>query len=337
MLIKDIETTNFRLLGTKSFEFYQGLTVIFGDNATGKTSLLEAIGYSMRAKSIVHAKDCEVPTFGCSTFSVSSKLEGEKNITSSVYWDERKTVRVNGKPVRSGKELMDAMKMVAITPATSQIATGSPSARREFLDDTASQINPTWASIITDYRATVTERNAWLKNEFGGRNMLEVLTDSIIKLGTQLRSIREQVAVELKDGLLEEKMSFSFTSSGELTQQEFSRVFQKEKAREQTIIGPHKDDWSLTLDGHQVDRFASTGQARKVTLTLKLAQARLISRMTCIEPIILADDLFAELDKENGKLALTQMESFGQVFITCAQKPPQGNYILMESNSWANR
>jgi DNA replication and repair protein RecF len=324
------------LLGSKSFELKRGLTIIFGDNATGKTSLLEAIGYALRAKSIIHAKDYEVPTFGCSNFSVSSNLEGEKNLTTTVSWDERKSVRLNGKPVRSGKELIDAMKMVAITPATSLIATGSPRARREFLDDTASQINPSWASVISDYRTTVTERNAWLKNEFGGRKMLEVLTDNIIKFGTQVRIIREQVANELKESLFEEKIAFSFTSSGNLTQQEFTKVYQKEKAREQTIIGPHKDDWSLMLDNHQVDRFASTGQARKVTLTLKLAQAKLIRRITGIEPIILADDLFAELDKARGKQALIQMEAFGQVLITCAQKPPDGNYVLIESNSWAN-
>lgn len=336
MLIKELETTNFRLLCSKSFEFGQGLTVIFGDNATGKTSLLEAIGFALRAKSILNAKDYEIPTFGNCSFSVLSNLEGEKSVSTIINWDQRKTVRLNSKPVRSGKELMEALKMVAITPATSEIATGSPSARREFLDDTASQINQTWASIISDYKTTVTERNAWLKNEFGGRNMLEVLTDGIIRLGNQVRSIREQVALELKGSLLEEKIAFSYTSSGDLTANQFAQAFPKEKAREQTIMGPHKDDWSLLLDNRQVDRFASTGQARKVTLTLKLAQAKLIKRMTGIEPIILADDLFAELDKARGELALNQMESFGQAFITCAQKPPNGNYVLIESNSWAS-
>ena len=312
------------------------MTVVYGNNATGKTSLLEAIGYAMRAKSIVHAKDFEVPTFGCSDFSVLAKLEGEKSISSTVSWNERKTVQLNGKSVRSGKELVDAMKMVAITPATSQIATGAPSARREFLDDTASQINPHWANSISDYRVTVTERNAWLKNEFGGKNMFEVLTENIIKLGSEVRKIREQVWQELKISVEEEKIAFIYTSSGELTTENFRKMFSKEKAREQTLVGPNKDDWSLNLSGRQVDRFASTGQARKVTLALKLAQARLITRLTGVEPIILADDLFAELDKSRACEALTQMESFGQTFITCAQKPPDGNYFLIESNSWAN-
>lgn len=336
MLIKEIQTTSFRLLGSKHFEFDTGVTVIFGNNATGKTSLLEAIGYAMRAKSIIHSKDYEVPTFGSSSFAVSAKLEGEKNISTTVCWDERKTVQMNGKSVRSGKELVEVMKMVAITPATSQIATGAPSARREFLDDTASQINSGWANTISDYRSTLTERNAWLKNEFGGRNMFEVLTDSIIKLGTQVREIREQVVQELRMSLAEERIAFNFTSSGDLSKDEFRKVFPKEKAREQTVIGPNKDDWSLNLSSHQVDRFASTGEARKVTLALKLAQARLIARLTGIEPIILADDLFAELDKSRASQALTQMESFGQAFITCAQMPPQGNYVLIESNSWAD-
>ncbi|NTU60938.1 MAG: DNA replication/repair protein RecF [Caldiserica bacterium] len=228
------------------------------------------------------------------------------------------------------------MKMVAITPATSLIATGSPSARREFLDDTASQINPYWANSISDYRVTVTERNAWLKNEFGGRNMFEMLTESVIKLGIEVRKIREQVWQELKISLEEEKIAFNLASSGNLTVADFAKVYPKEKAREQTLIGPNKDDWSLSLSGHQVDRFASTGEARKVTLALKLAQARLITRLTGVEPIILADDLFAELDKSRACQALTQMESFGQAFITCAQKPPAGNYFLIESNTWAS-
>lgn len=337
MIVTELQTTNFRLLGTRTFQFNAGATVVFGNNATGKTSMLEAIGYCLRARSVIGAKDLEIPTFGQTCFGSKARLEGEKSLTSSIEWDGRKAVRINDKPVRSSRELVENFKMVAVTPSTSLISTGPPSARREFLDETASQINPTWASTISEYRSVLTERNAWLKSGSGGRDLLEVLTESIITLGTQLRKIREEVASSITEFISEENLSFSCTLRGVLSKAEFSKAFAQEQAREQTVLGPHKDDWALNLNGHQVDRFASTGEARRVTLILKLAQAKLIRQKTNVEPVILADDLFGELDEGRSQDALKQMNQFRQVFITCAQKPPDGEYTLIESDKWASR
>ena len=337
MLTKELSVTNFRLLGTRSFSFEQGTTVIFGSNATGKTSLLEAIGYCLRAKSLIGAKDYEIPTFGGNCFLLEAKLEGEKSVGVKISWEGRKSVQINGKPVRSSRELVENFKMVSITPATSLIATGTPSARREFLDDTASQINPSWSATISEYRSTLTERNAWLKSENGDRSLFEVLTESLIKTGIEVRKIRNEVSEMISRYIEVEDIEFTCTQKGELTRKEFAKVYSQEKAREQTVIGPHKDEWTLNLKSHQVDRFASTGEARRVTLSLKLAQANLITEKTGVEPIILADDLFAELDSERAQTALRQMQSFKQAFITCAQKPPQGDYTLLESDTWANQ
>lgn len=336
MIVSELQTTNFRLLGTCIFKFNEGATVVFGSNATGKTSMLEAIGYCLRARSVIGAKDMEIPTFGQTFFSSWAKLEGEKNLTSSIEWDGRKIVRVNDKPVRSSRELVENFKMVAITPSTSLISTGPPSARREFLDDTASQINPSWANTISEYRSVLTERNAWFRSGSGCRDLMEVLTESIIVLGSKLRNIRDEVSSLITEFISNENLSFTCSIKGTLSKSEFSKAFAQEQAREQTVLGPHKDDWALNLNGHQVDRFASTGESRRVTLILKLAQARIIKQKTGVEPVILADDLFGELDESRSEDALKQMSQFRQVFITCAQKPPEGEYTLIESDKWAN-
>jgi len=104
-----------------------------------------------------------------------------------------------------------------------------------------------------------------------------------------------------------------------------------ERARGMTLIGPHRDDCFFVLDGKRVDKFASTGEARSVMLTVKIAQADLISKVSGIEPLLLADDLLAELDRERQEEALKLLSKYCQSFLTCACKTPEGSYNLIRT------
>ncbi len=310
-----------------------GINVIFGPNASGKTSVLEGIGYCLRGRSIVNALDLDVPTFGQSTFEVSITLEGDSKRSVSIHYDGRKCIRVDGKAVRSSKELLEAFKLVAMTPATSQTALGPPALRRDFIDETASQLNPNWAMVVTDYRATLKDRNALLKRGDNPK-LHELLTDRIIELGTKLRQIREEVIDKLNALAAQKGITVHIASDKELSEEAFRRVSKEEAQREQTLLGPHRDDCYFALSGKRVEHFASTGEARSVMITLKLAQADTICSICGVQPFILADDLTAELDKGRQGEVLHLLSKYSQVIITCANMAPPGDYNLIEAEKW---
>ena len=333
MIVESVKTTYFRLLRDLSLNFLPGINVLLGANATGKTSILEAIGYCLRGRSIIGANDMEIPSFGIAEFNVDVTVNNGSKQNIKVAYDGHKVIHVNAKAVRSTKELFDAFKLVAMTPANSLIATGPPSGRRDFLDDTAAQLSPVWAGVVTEYRATLQDRNALLKRG-NVPGLMEVLTLKLVEYGLDLRRIRQEVTESLRKSLFTQGIDIELVEKGELSVEEFRKVAREEQARGLTILGPHRDECSFLLMNKRVERYASTGEARRVMFLLKLAQADLIKRLSSQEPIILADDLLAELDPHNANEALTKLSVYPQVLLTCAQQPEPGNYTIIQSTSW---
>jgi len=329
-LISHLTTSGFRILDEFHIAFEPGLNVISGRNATGKTSILEAIGYCLRGRSILGSKDAETVTFGNSHFHITLETANPIRKPVNVNWQRRKTIYFGESPVKRARDLLDTFKMVFICPASVSMATGSPSGRRDFLDETASQINPEWANLVTEYRATVKDRNSLLSQEDLDSDLLEVLTTQIIKMGVKLREVRRVVADDIRNITKGDNIDIHIDDSRELSEEAFERKTRIERIRGRTLIGPHLDDCFFNLDEHRVDRFASTGEARRVTMILKLVQARIIHRRSGIEPFILADDLLAEFDTDNSSFALAELAKFSQVILTNAGINPDGNYNLIE-------
>ncbi len=336
-MIKTLETSGFRIFDDLKVELKPGLNIISGENATGKTSALEAVGYCLRGKSILSSKDFDVVTFGKDYFRIMLEFERSFKETITVFWDGRKRISIGEKPVRSARELMRRFKVVFVGPKSVDIALGSPSLRRGFLDETASQMNPEWAETISEYRATVKDRNSLLSNEFIDYDLLEVLTRQIIKIGTDLRAIRRAVAEDINSKVTADDIEVLIDDSKELSKETFGEKLYLEKIRKSTLIGPHRDDCYFVYRGNRVEKFASTGEARRITMVLKLASANMISEKSGIEPVILADDLLAELDEKNSLLALEKLREFSQVILTNAGSNPPGDYNLIRTEEWQNR
>ncbi|NLI40977.1 MAG: DNA replication/repair protein RecF [Caldisericales bacterium] len=331
MIVKELRASNFRLLEESFFEFRSGLNVIEGPNATGKTTILEAIGYCLRGKSMLGSQDVDAVSFGKDSFYLRTDFDQTTKSRVEVSFNGRKSVLLDGKPVRTSRALLEAFKVVTITPNSSLVAVGPPSHRRELLDDTASQINPSWAAVVSDFRVALSERNLALKND-RPQKLVDVMTLDFIALSRKLREARLEV-VKMMNGFMEKantKMDFGLLHPIEVD--DFARLLPAEKARGMTLIGPHRDDCFFVLDGKRVDKFASTGEARSVMLTVKIAQADLISKATGIEPLVLADDLLAELDRERQEAALGVLSRYCQSFLTCACKAPEGNYNLVRTS-----
>ena len=333
MIIKALTAENFRLLVSSSIEFEPGLNIIAGPNASGKTSVLEAIGYCLRGRSILGAEDEEVPTFGTASFYAKVNATNSKRNLIEANFDGKKTIKADGKSIRSFKELLDLFKLVVITPSSTATALGAPSLRRDFIDETASQISPLWANIINEYRSIVKDRNAMLKKDFS-KNLLDVLNAQLAQTGKALRNIRREVIGNLNLITIEKGIKIELTEHDQLADADFVKYKDAEKARGLTLIGPHRDDCAFILDDKRVEKFASTGEARTVILMLKAAQADLIHKISAIEPLILADDLFAELDKSRTEEVLVSMGKYSQVIVTCACEIPKVDCKIIQAGSW---
>lgn len=333
MIVTELNTENFRLLERSTVQFLPGLNAIVGPNATGKTSVLEAIGYCLRGRSVIGAQDEEIPTFGKTSFFCGISCTNSKRSKVEVAFDGRKSVKADGKSIRSSKELVDLFKLVVVSPSSTIIATGAPSLRRDFLDDTASQINPVWGNIVAEYRNTVKDRNALLKKDFSG-NLMDVLNTQLAQYGKSLREIRREIVGSLNTLCQNAQIKIELTEHDELGEKDFQKYLTPEKMRGITLIGPHRDECSFLLCGKRVERFASTGEARTVILALKTAQADLIGQISTSLPLILADDLIAELDKERAKEALDSLGKYPQVLLTCAGELPSIECNMIEANSW---
>lgn len=330
MIVKTLRASNFRLLEESSFEFRGGLNVIEGPNATGKTTILEAIGYCLRGKSMLGSQDIDAVSFGKDSFYLRTDFDQTTKSRVEVSFNGRKSVLLNGKPVRTSRALLEAFKVVTITPNSSLIAVGPPSHRRELLDDTASQINPVWSAVISDFRVALSERNLALKND-KPQKLVDVMTLDFIALSKKLREARLEVARMINNFMEKANTRMDFSPLHPIEIDDFARLLPAERARGMTLIGPHRDDCFFVLDGKRVDKFASTGEARSVMLTVKIAQADLISKVSGIEPLLLADDLLAELDGERQKEALKLLSKYCQSFLTCACKTPEGSYNLIRT------
>lgn len=333
MIVTELNTEYFRLLEHLSIQFVPGLNAIIGSNAAGKTSVLEAIGYCLRGRSVIGAQDEEIPTFGKTSFFSGIKCTNSKRGIVEVTFDGRKTVKADGKSIRSSKELVDLFKLVVVSPSSTIIATGAPSLRRDFLDDTASQINPVWGNIVAEYRNTAKDRNALLKKDFSG-NLVDVINMQLIKYGRSLREIRREIVASLNLLCQRTQIKIELIEHDELSEKDFQKYSTPEKMRGITLVGPHRDECSFLLQGKRVERFASTGEARTVILALKTAQADLIGQISTSLPLILADDLIAELDKERAKEALESLGKYPQVLLTCAGELPKIECNRIEANSW---
>ncbi len=304
--------------------------MISGPNASGKTSILESIGYCIRGKSILGSKDSDAVTFGRDRFNIRLETKSPTKKPVNVSWHGRKTICLGDQPIRRARDLLNIFKMVFICPGTVSIALGSPSGRRDFLDETASQINPEWANLVTEYRVTVKDRNSLLARDDCDPDLLVVLTNQIIEQGAELRRIRRLVAEDIRKLSIDFDVDIHIDDTSDLSTEAFVRKKAVEMIRGRTLVGPHRDDCHFSLSGKRVERFASTGEARRVIVLLKLAQARIIQRRSSIEPFVLADDILAELDSANSTFVLNELSKFSQVILTNAGVNPAGDYHLIE-------
>ena len=347
MKLTNLSANGFRNLSSGELSFSDGVNVICGENAQGKTNLIEAIWMFTGNASFRGSKPSQMIAFDKKTASVSIQFEDSTRIQDAfISIGEKKEMRLNGVPLSSSSEFCGHFYAVVFSPAHLSLVQEGPVYRRRFLDIAISQIRPQYGAYLSRYEKLIDQRNALLKQPYGDdilRTYLSVWDEQISKIGTILTSYRNdyitklsRIAAQVYDGLSGQKEPFAvsydstvFSHPADVTSYEERHIEAYQKALEEsfvtdrkqgfTSVGPHRDDLSFTLSDRSARLYGSQGQQRSCVIALKLAEAKLLKKAVGESPVLLLDDVMSELDPSRQHYILHHVRDL-QVFITCCDE-----------------
>ncbi|MCK9332200.1 MAG: DNA replication and repair protein RecF [Candidatus Cloacimonetes bacterium] len=334
MKLNSIELHYFRSYEQQRFEFAAGGNLIIGANGSGKTNLLEAIAYTSIGKSIRYHQDVELIKAGKEHFTVSARYTTDINMELKVrlaYAKMRKILKLNNEVKHQLSSLFSVIKVIYCAPDDIGLINGSPRIRRQYFDLAISQIFPQYIAVLRDYLHVVEQRNQLLKKEFS----LEEKKSWDIKFAESLCALypyrkryldmlnRQFTASyqEISPKTKNLKLSYSpvLHNAFELELDDILMQLQQYESREKIwqrcLVGAHLDDYGFSMERFGMRAYSSQGQKRIAVILLKLIQAKLIESNTNISPILLFDDVFAELDYSHGEKIQELCKENYQIFI----------------------
>lgn len=353
MRLSGLALRHFRNLGVQDLELPAEGVALIGDNAQGKSNFLEAIYYLETFRSFRGARDEQLVGFGQDVFRVVGggtfgAQDGGQKVEVAAAFDrrgKRKKVSVNGAEAERLGEALGRLSAVIFSPADLELVSGGPKERRRFLDIVLSLNEPGYLSALQDYRRVLTRRNASLK-EGHGASVVAAWTEGLTRTGAEViearmnwiaegsRTFGEYYACVSDEGLARMSYRPSVALGGAVTADGIRQAFEealvestgKDRRFGTTTVGPHRDDVRLQLDGSRegldLRDYGSGGQRRTAALALRLVEARTIRERRGTMPLILLDDVFAELDAGRSErvLALMETEDTGQVVLTAPRE-----------------
>ncbi len=331
MKVNSLSLKNFRNIKDLKLTFDKGMNVICGENAQGKTNIIEALWLFTGAKSFRNSKDSSFIKFGEEKgISQTEFIFAGINMEAKMEFGDKRTAFLNDKKLSSPSALAGNFNAIVFSPADLSLVTEGPSFRRRFLDVAIGQLYPNYIEILKNYTRAVTQRNQIIKDyRYDGSVavMLDVFETEIVSSGAKIIEYREKYIEILNkyvpkiykglSGGREEIMSVYVTNCPAIMLEE--RL--KEKRKEDmftsvTSVGPHRDDIEFKINGINARSYGSQGQKRSIALTLKLSQAEVIKEITGEYPICLLDDVMSELDVIRQNYILNHIKEW-QSFITC--------------------
>lgn len=338
MLLLSVSQLNFRNLVTPRLEFSKGITAIVGQNASGKSNLLDAL-YLGCTGELPSGKIVESVRLGETEGFVGVKLEREDGISTIEVGlaPGRKVVRLDGQTVRPF-DVARVAAAVLVTPEDADLVHGAPASRRAYLDTLLSRLSLRYALLLREYTRVVEQRNSVLRQSYLDPT-LEVWTAKFVELGDAIIKLRSRALSRIRelaettysevagDGkMLHVSLASEADEAATLAERLSASRFE-ERTRGVTVVGPHRDDLNLTLDGHSVQAYGSRGEARTTSLALRVAEYRLLLEKHGEAPILLLDDFTAELDANRRAYLLELAASTPQAVVSGTEKPPQYNAL----------
>ena len=338
MYIKKVKLENFRNYDNLEVDFKKDFNLIYGDNAQGKTNILEAIYLSSIGKSFQTNKDNELIKIGKEKAKIEIDFvrkdrEGKINVEIA----DKKTFYINGIKQKKVSDIIGKINLVLFYPDNIDIIKGGPAERRKFLDIMISQLKPNYLHLLNRYLKTLEQRNIYLKQikfDNKSKDMLEIWDERLAELSSQIYEYRSEYIQKIQKqigdihnkitncGKLIEKIKILFISSGKNKKEFYEQLIKNrdiDVKRGFTSTGIHRDDFEIYINDKKVNIYGSQGQQRTAVLSLKLTELNIIYDEIEEEPILLLDDFMSELD-ENRRTNLTRAITKNQVFITCTDK-----------------
>ena len=347
MQLLELNLRNFRNYQEESFRFDGGVNLIVGNNAQGKTNLLEAISYLGSGKSFRAQKTSEMVRFGEDFADIDAKIFSQNRDQELRYvlfsGSRPRQIYRNGAKKKSSGELAGVLPSVLFCPEDLMVLKTGAAARRRLGDHALCDLRPNYDAALTEYNRILDQKNRILKDHFDCPHLLDILPEyntRLCQVGALLISYRARFYDSLGKAAAGYHSQFSggaeefhlqyktvstvtdpFAPVAKLTEELMAHQeshYRAELESAQCLTGPHKDDFTVSLSGIDLKAYGSQGQTRTAAISLKLAQRELMAREWGEEPVLLLDDVLSELDQGRQDFILNQIVS-GQVFITCCE------------------
>ncbi len=335
MQLAHLRLRDFRNYARLDVDFAPGFHVLLGDNAQGKTNILEAIYLLATLRSFRGVGGAQLVQHGKKGYFVGANVVGQGTHEIKMYWSsaERK-LTLNAQPVRKLSDYLGTLRAVVFCTEDLQLIKGAGRSRRRFLDLLLAQTHPVYLPLLQRYATALRSRNALLKQRTLDEAALESFTHELVQIGNQLIKFRQELLPKISPlARLAYRRISSDAEELRLTYQptvknDFAVELAQSRARERTfrstLIGPHRDELQLLLNEKSAAKFASEGQKRSLAIALKMAQAEYLTGIHGSPPILLIDDVMGELDSKRraGFLPLLSrsQQAHSQVFMTCTEE-----------------
>ena len=333
MIIRSLELSNFRNYEKLNISFSPNVTILYGDNAQGKTNVLEALYTASTTKSQKGSKDKDMIKFNESESHIRMKVEDgdiERRIDMHLKSTKQKGVAIDGIPIRKASELYGIMNIISFSPDDLGIIKEGPAERRRFIDMELCQLDKLYMHNFSGYNRALDQRNNLLKQiSFNAelKGTLNVWDEQLINFGEYMIEKRNLFIKEISD--IASKIHSIITENKETLEIQYLPSTDKESFRNEllssrekdiilkmTNVGPHRDDMVFMVNGQDARKYGSQGQQRTAALTLKLAEIELVKKKTGKNPVLLLDDVLSELDR-NRQNKLLENISGVQTIVTC--------------------
>lgn len=333
MRIESIELLNYRNYENLRMDFSAGTNILYGDNAQGKTNILESIYMGCTTRSHRGSKDRDIIRFGQEESHIKLQVIRDGvpcRIDMHLKKNKAKGVAVNGIPIKKASELFGIVNVIFFSPEDLNLIKSGPAERRRFLDLELCQLNRLYVHSLLQYNKVVAQRNRLLKElEFSPSlgETLSVWDQQLVRYGKELIRYRFEFLEELNPVIRKihfhlsgKKEELSVLYEPNVTAEEFEETLNRSRPQElrqkMTLTGPHRDDLNFMVNGTDIRKYGSQGQQRTAALSLKLAEIELVKKIIRDEPVLLLDDVLSELDGKRQEHLLSEISNI-QTLITC--------------------
>jgi DNA replication and repair protein RecF len=335
MHLAQLRLRDFRNYPRLDVNFAPGFHVLLGDNAQGKTNILEAVYLMATLRSFRGVGSAQMIRHAQKGYFVGGKVVGAAEHDIKMFWSAReRNLQLDGRPVKRLADYLGTLRTVCFCTEDLQLIKGTGRTRRRFLDLLLSQTQPGYLALLQRYMQVVRSRNALLKQFAPDLMSLDSFSEQLVQLGNEIMRHRRELLPKLSplarlayrrisNDAEELRLEYEPNVKNDFTV-ELTQVRDRERRLRATLLGPHRDDLQLLLNEKSAAQFGSEGQKRTLAIALKMAQAEYLTGIHGSAPVLLIDDVMGELDvkRRSGLLPLLERArvTSGQVFMTCTEE-----------------